>query len=830
MAHSFERARRASAPTPRYSLEKVVVISSIVAWPLGWIVRRLGARTLLALTLLLVAVMSVALGLADLVRGLDGSLLLPVAALGVMLGWALGKAPLPGWLGGLLGFILGAEAIVLHVGGLGRPLMALLRRVIELAWGLLLWPLEGRPDTLAITLAFRELNSHASSILKRGQDWLLAVMQGEAAFDPMATALAWGLILWTTALWAGWVVRRHHRPLHGIAPAAALLLISLSYTWDDPKILYTLLGATLLLLAAVGQMARERRWQAAGIDYSPELRLDLALVTIPLTLLLLTATILIPSVSLRPIAKEAQRLLVERLRVGRMVADSMGLEPLAGEGVALDQVRAAGLPNRSLIGSGPELSKQVVMIVYLQENQPPPKMIASAADVPPQPYYWRSLTYDQYTGRGWQTSEIEKVMYRAGEPAAPQARPIELSPAEAASQAQPDTSTAGIVHQTLRQEMQAVGDLGGLLYIAGELVTADQDYRVAWRSSSDVFGAEVDAKVYRADSLIPIVSEAQLRSAGTAYPAWVVERYLALPSEIPERVFSLAQELTAREATPYEQARVIESYLRTFIYTLDLPAAPPNRDIADYFLFDLKKGYCDYYATTMVVLARAAGLPARLVQGYASGIYDEANERYVVTAADAHSWVEIYFPGYGWIEFEPTAGRPAIERPAETVLMGISTPPTALEPRSSRGIGPSQLLWLGPLGVVAFVLLGSIGWWAADGWRLWRSPPVEVVATLYQRLYRHGRRLAIPARMGDTPYEFAAALTEQLAELAQERRSGTDATLITQHIDRLTDLFVRGLYSSDKPDAAEKAKAIRTWRRLRRNLWWAWLWQKRRGK
>ena len=78
--------------------------------------------------------------------------------------------------------------------------------------------------------------------------------------------------------------------------------------------------------------------------------------------------------------------------------------------------------------------------------------------------------------------------------------------------------------------------------------------------------------------------------------------------------------------------------------------------------FDLQKGYCDYYATSMMVLARAAGLPARMVIGYSSGSYDVGLEVYVVTEAQAHSWVEIYFPDYGWVEFEPTAGRPTRER------------------------------------------------------------------------------------------------------------------------------------------------------------------------
>ncbi len=73
------------------------------------------------------------------------------------------------------------------------------------------------------------------------------------------------------------------------------------------------------------------------------------------------------------------------------------------------------------------------------------------------------------------------------------------------------------------------------------------------------------------------------------------------------------------------------------------------------FLFDLQMGYCDYYATSMVVLSRAVGLPARAVVGYVGGQYEEENDRYLVSEADAHTWVEIYFGEFGWIPFEPTA-------------------------------------------------------------------------------------------------------------------------------------------------------------------------------
>ena len=80
--------------------------------------------------------------------------------------------------------------------------------------------------------------------------------------------------------------------------------------------------------------------------------------------------------------------------------------------------------------------------------------------------------------------------------------------------------------------------------------------------------------------------------------------------------------------------------------------------MVDYFLFDLRQGYCDYYASAMIVFARSRGLPARLAVGYASGEYDPVSDQFLVTEADAHSWPEIYFPEYGWIPFEPTAAQP----------------------------------------------------------------------------------------------------------------------------------------------------------------------------
>ena len=102
--------------------------------------------------------------------------------------------------------------------------------------------------------------------------------------------------------------------------------------------------------------------------------------------------------------------------------------------------------------------------------------------------------------------------------------------------------------------------------------------------------------------------------------------------------------------------------MRKLPYTLDVPPPPKDREVVSWFLNDLGKGYCNDLASAMVVLARLSGVPARLAIGYGSGNYDRQADQYTITEMDAHSWAEVYFPGYGWIPFEPTPSRLVPER------------------------------------------------------------------------------------------------------------------------------------------------------------------------
>ncbi len=314
---------------------------------------------------------------------------------------------------------------------------------------------------------------------------------------------------------------------------------------------------------------------------------------------------------------------------------------------------------------------------------------------------------------------------------------------------------------------------------------------------------------------MPVLSEAQLRSVEGGYPQWVIDRYLLLPGDVPARVVALARDLTATEPTPYDRAVALESYLRTFPYNLDLPAPPADRDVVDYFLFDLQQGYCDYYATAMVVLARAAGLPSRLAMGFHTGSYDQEEDRYVVTEADAHSWAEVYFPGYGWVGFEPTAGRPALERPADPLPIEIQDLEADFRPFTQEAPrAPAPFYLAIGVSIIGFVLMGIGMWSAVDRFWLKRLSPQESLFVIFRRLYRLGGWLAVPSMAGDTPYEFADLLFRRIREIQIRRRGAPAPTHIGQDIRWLADQYVRGRYSRHMPVLSDQERAIATWRRL----------------
>jgi protein-glutamine gamma-glutamyltransferase len=181
---------------------------------------------------------------------------------------------------------------------------------------------------------------------------------------------------------------------------------------------------------------------------------------------------------------------------------------------------------------------------------------------------------------------------------------------------------------------QVQGDSGGAVY--------DYDFQHA-------------ISRYEATSDIATPTLAELRVSGRNYPEDVANTYLRLPEHgIDPRIPQLASQITRSAKTDYDKATVVENYLRTrFGYTLQLPQKEVKDPIAN-FLFERKQGHCEYFASSMAVMLRTLGIPSRVVNGFRSDEFNDITGSYVVRAKDAHSWVEAYFPGYGWQTFDPT--------------------------------------------------------------------------------------------------------------------------------------------------------------------------------
>jgi transglutaminase-like putative cysteine protease len=503
-----------------------------------------------------------------------------------------------------------------------------------------------------------------------------------------------------------------------------------------------------------------------------------------------------PSISIDRITDFARNISGQRTAEESSIARSLGLENQSGdlEVDRLDTVRVGGLPNQHLIGSGSELSEQVVMVVGVESPQ---------GEALQSPLYLRSLVYDKYTGQGWESRSTEIVTYSAGEELLAE-KPLNAYP--------------------VRQQVQFIQDLGGFIYTVGDPNSVDQDFKVAWRVRDfqigifDTLGATVDADSYRADSYVRMQSAEELRSAGQGYPDWVRDRYMNLPPAVPENVLALAIELTATGATPFDRAVAIEQYLRVIPYSLDVSTGPAGADIVEYFLFRLQKGYCDYYASAMVVLARAAGIPARYVVGYIGEYYDESEDVYIITADQAHAWAEVYFPDYGWVPFEPTGGRPAMDRPIEP----IPELPDEFEFNFSplvpeKGFSVERWLPVFGIGPIIFIILVWFGLRISDWW-LTRLDLELLIPRLYKRIYGYARWAGIRAKPGDTAYRFADSLISYLTQLGEQSHWSEWILEGIGMIQELTTIFVQYNFSPQKYEI-DPGEILLVYKQLRTRLW-----------
>jgi transglutaminase-like putative cysteine protease len=264
--------------------------------------------------------------------------------------------------------------------------------------------------------------------------------------------------------------------------------------------------------------------------------------------------------------------------------------------------------------------------------------------------YWRGMAFDRYDGHFWSMSQPMSLK-RIGQGQ----NPLWLR----------TTSTLKqniVPRERLVQTFYIEHDQSNLVFHApyAELAYFPANYLLldqygGIRSPVELF----KDTVYTIISEVPVFNASQLQRI-----TWAQMRaqpldpaYYQLYPQLPQRIERLAREVTRHSTGPYAAAQDLERYLqRTYSYNLDIREFPQTADTVDYFLFVQKQGYCEHFASALVVMARSLGLPARLVTGYNSGVYNPLTSYFEVRSSDAHGWVEVYFPHHGWVPFDPTPG------------------------------------------------------------------------------------------------------------------------------------------------------------------------------
>lgn len=668
-------------------------------------------------------------------------------------------------------------------------------------------------------------------LLRRFLAFLAVVWRGEANPDLLMFVLLMAGLYWVIGVCAAWAAVRHRGLWRAALPAGLALTVNAFYSFGRSGLDGYLAGyvlLTLLLALRLHLVQRQEVWQTLRARVPPGTvanLLQVGLVTAGLLVLLAWGG---PAYAQ---SDAAAKLWTDLSRPWARLRDRIGdaFGNLRGPVVHVSDFYGEDL----VLDAGTEPGQEAVILV---EPDPPGERLPRL--------YWRARVYDTYRDGLWSTAPVEQLSY------SPEAGdwPVGVYQGRRAY-AFRTTVLAPALH-TLYLAAQPVWV--GRTTLVNAVRQPDESIDVLSVATTPLVLA---GETYRSRASLAVPTAEQLRAAGREYPSWVRKRYLQLPDTITPRTVELAQSIAGGLASPYDQALAITRWLRTHIrYSRDSPGPPPGAEPIDWFLFESRTGFCDYYASADVILLRALGVPSRLSAGLAEGSYNPGRGVYEAHAKDAHTWPEVFFPGFGWVEFEPTASQPPLIRP-ETAQGAGAAAGEAREAGEGKPFQPERFeqeffpgqepLSPGPE-AAAPPNKASCGWLlavlgaaaAALAIRLWKDPHLQVVVAtgVAGRLRRLGleppaslaprplaagsltartylrwslwfRRLGLPLNAVQTPYERATLFSTALPSGRQAAWS-------------IVEQYVRERFGAHATDE----KVVReSWGALEPQLWGAWL-------
>lgn len=456
--------------------------------------------------------------------------------------------------------------------------------------------------------------------------------------DPIFFLACVSILYWSFSLIAGYQLARYGRPWYPLA-AAGMVIVMIEFYHTIPGVSWISGVFAMFLLLLVGRLYYKKLrigWDQKNLSIDSETGFGLGKGALMMSvLIILTAwnlPLLTPAVWQQVLTSSPESLtpISWQERLSKIVAALNQTSDLESDTFG------------SFMGLGRTASEGEDLIfstAVISENPPGAR------------FYWRARNYDFYDNGSWVNTQDNSINLAAGDEKflfneRPGRQPVTVSYIINADKVK-SLFTAG-EPTVFSLPVQVVGEITS---------RGVEDVNAVIPREALLQGGS-----YRETSLLNTPSKQALRETSQVYPAWVAARYLQLPVSLTQRTRDLALQITAGKTNPYDKAEAITVYLRNAItYQNTVPVAPANQEILDWFLFDLKSGYCNYYASAEVILLRSLGIPARLTAGYAQGTLDPNTNEFKILRKDSHAWPEVYFPNFGWVEFEPTTIQPELD-------------------------------------------------------------------------------------------------------------------------------------------------------------------------
>jgi transglutaminase-like putative cysteine protease len=478
------------------------------------------------------------------------------------------------------------------------------------------------------------------------------LINGEA-LDPYLLILFLSILVWFLGHNTAWHTFRLDRVWRAILPPGIVLVLNSFYNTtremnlDFYLVVYLFLA--LLLVVRSHIEAREFDWYMNRVRFTGTLRNWFFRAGAVIGVILLAFAWLLPTGNAEENQKRFQDFLNGETVQRVMEVLNKLFASVEGEGVATADYYGG---ERLTLGGAIQLSEQPVMAVQAPREHR---------------YYWKSRIFDTYGNSQWTTTRTaaidsdSQLAYVIQHPREDLTRRVEVE----------------------QQFLMIMGSR--LVYTAPQPSAVRLPVRIEYNEIPGTLAQDpavlrplnplARGDVYSTVSLMSVADADYLRTLPPAYPPYITNRYLQLPANFDTRVRDLAYTVAGNMPTTYDQAKAVERWLRENITYNEAPAPPPiGVDMVSHVLFTNREGYCTYYASAMILMLRSMGIPARMAAGFAQGIWDPATGSYLVRERDAHTWVEVYFPNAGWIEFEPTSAQEPVDRPDQQSIQPTSTP------------------------------------------------------------------------------------------------------------------------------------------------------------